>query len=394
MSERKRFIDDYPVGDYGVTELCKRHGISRKTGYKWIKRFMAGCELGDRSSRPRHSPKAVAEWIEDAIVRARKQKPRWGPRKLRDALLRANPGAELPSVSTFALIFARNGLVRPRRKRRRSTPPFSAPLAHATGPNKVWCIDFKGHFAVGRTRCYPLTITDAYSRYLIVCIGMTRTDGERVRRLMTTVFDEFGLPESIRSDNGPPFATTGLAGLSTLSAWWWRLGIRHERIEPGKPQQNGRHERMHLTLKQDVCDPPCGSLHAQQRAFDRFRKEYNVDRPHEALGGNVPDDYYERSSRCMPEAQRLRQPFAYPDGFETILVTKTGYISWNGRRVFISAALARHTLGMKWEDGGDWTLYFGTMLLGALRRGDRGALVFIPTRTVTKVSGINRYPRP
>src|SRR6185503_8503261 len=281
MTERKKFIDDYLTGEFTVTELCSRYGISRKTGHKWIRRFMDHCELGERSSRPHHSPKAVPAWVEDAIVRARRQKPKWGPRKLRDALRRANPGAELPSVSTFALIFRRNGLIRPKR-RKRKTPPFSAPLAHAKAPNQVWCIDFKGHFAVGSTRCYPLTITDAYSRFLIACVALSRPDGKRVRKVMEQVFDEFGLPDAIRSDNGTPFASSGVAGLSQLSTWWWKLGIRHERIQPGKPQQNGRHERMHLTLAQETASPPSANLKAQQRAFDRFRKEYNCDRPHEA----------------------------------------------------------------------------------------------------------------
>ncbi|HUR95597.1 MAG TPA: DDE-type integrase/transposase/recombinase, partial [Gemmatimonadales bacterium] len=367
MSARKRFIDDHLTGEYTVAELCRRHGISRKTGYKWIARFMEDCELEDRSSRPHRSPKAVPEWIEDFIVRARRQKPRWGPQKLRDALLRANPGADLPSVSTFALIFRRNGLVRPRR-RRRSTPPFSAPLAHAKSPNAVWCIDFKGHFAVGVTRCHPLTITDAYSRYLIACIGMSRPDGDHVRRAMLQVFDEFGLPEAIRSDNGTPFATTGVGGLSQLSAWWWKLGIRHERIEPGKPQQNGRHERMHLTLKQETASPPRSSLRAQQRAFDLFRKEYNHDRPHQALGGSVPADHYERSPRVLPVPPWGR-PFVYPEDFETAKVSKLGYLQWNGRAAFISTALQHETLGLDWPDKRGWQVYFRTMHIGTLRRG-------------------------
>lgn len=248
VEQRKKFIDAYLTEEFTVVELCRRFGISRKTGYKWIRRFMEGCELEDRSSRPLRSPRAVPEWLEDAIVRARKQRPTWGPRKLRAVLLRKNPEAELPSASTIALIFRRNGLIRPKRRRRR-TPPSSAPLAHADGPNAVWCIDFKGHFPVGRTRCYPLTVTDAYSRYLIACVVVRRPDETHVRRALESAFGEFGLPEAIRSDNGPPFATTGLGGLSALSVWWRKLGIRHERIEPGKPQQNGRHERTSLSSR-------------------------------------------------------------------------------------------------------------------------------------------------
>ena len=384
VSERKRFIDDYLSGQYTVTELCIRYEISRKTGYKWIGRFMEGCELGDRSSRPHRSPRAVAAWIEDAIVRARKQKPRWGPRKLRDAILRANPGADLPSASTFALIFRRNGLVRPRRRRRR-TPPCSTPLAHATRPNAVWCIDFKGHFAVGTTRCYPLTVMDAYSRYLLACVALNRPDEEGVRRALQLVFAEFGLPDAIRSDNGSPFASTGLAGLSRLSAWWFKLGIRHERIEPGKPQQNGRHERMHLTLKQETAAPPRSSLKAQQRAFDRFRKEYNHDRPHEALGNHVPADHYELSKKRLPDPP-WGKPFVYPDHFETVSLSRLGQLSWNGRAAFVSTALRHERLGLEWQPGGDWAVHFGPLRLGMLRRRKAGAIRFVPDKQTTPTS--------
>lgn len=392
VTERKHFIDDYLSGEYSVSELCRRYRISRKTGYKWIDRFMGGCELEDRSSRPHHSPRAVATRLEDAIVQGRKDHPRWGPRKLRDAFLRANPGADLPSVSTFALIIRRNGLVRPRR-RRRSMPPYSSPLAHATHPNAVWCIDFKGHFAVGSSRCHPLTITDAHSRFLLACVALSRPDGNLVRRALQAVFEEFGLPDAIRSDNGTPFASTGVSGLSRLSAWWWKLGIQHERIEPGKPQQNGRHERMHLTLKQETAMPPRSSNRAQQRAFDHFRKEYNHDRPHQALGGNVPADYYEPSPRRLP-VPPWGKPFAYPAHFETAKVSKLGYLQWNGRSAFLSSALQHETLGLDWRDQHGWDVYFGTLHLGVLRRGYRGGLRFTSTTPVTQVSATDRHQRP
>jgi transposase InsO family protein len=385
VTERERFIEGYLTGNYTVTELCQAHGISRKTGYKWLARYLETCELEDRSSRPHHSPRAVAEWLEDAIVRARKQRPRWGPRKLRDALLRANPGAELPSVSTFALIIQRNGLVRPRRKRRR-TPPSSAPLSHATAPNSVWCIDFKGHFAVGSTRCYPLTVTDAYSRYLLACVSVTRPDEKHVRRALEDVFHEFGLPDAIRSDNGPPFASLGLAGLSQLSVWWMRLGIRHERIQPGKPQQNGRHERMHLTLKQETASPPRATLGAQQRAFDRFRKDYNHDRPHEALGGDVPASFYERSKRPLP-IPAWGKPFRYPEAFETVRISRLGYLRWNDRSVFVSSCLRDELVGIDLDERGAWAVYVGKTRLGSLHRGVRRGLRFSPEQpTVTQVS--------
>jgi putative transposase len=207
---------------------------------------------------------------------------------------------------------------------------------------------------------------------------LNRPDGDNVRRAMQQVFDEFGLPDAIRSDNGTPFASTGVAGLSQVSAWWWRLGIRHERIQPGKPQQNGRHERMHLTLAQETASPPQKSLKAQQRAFDRFRKEYNDDRPHEALGGNVPADYYAPSERLLPDPPWGRD-FIYPDEFEIAKVSKLGYLQWNGRSAYISSALAHETLGLDWQDRRSWKVYFGRMLLGTLRRGPRGALRFTAT---------------
>jgi putative transposase len=381
MSQRKRFIDDYLAGEHTMVELCKKYGISRKTGYKWVDRFMSGCELEDRSSRPHRSPRAVSEWMEDAIVHARKQKPTWGPRKLRAALLRANPDVELPSISTFALIFRRNGLIRPRR-RRRLTPPSCAPLSHASGPNVLWCIDFKGHFAVGSTRCHPLTVSDAYSRYLLACVGLNRPDGTQVRRSLERVFEEFGMPDAIRSDNGTPFASTGLAGLSELSAWWLKLGIRHERIEPGHPEQNGRHERMHLTLKQETARPPRPSLKAQQRAFDLFRKEFNHDRPHEALNDNVPADYYESSPRRLPDPP-WGKDFRYPADFETVRVSKTGCLRWNDRSVMVGAALKHQLLGLEWHGHAGWSVYFGDLDLGALIREKRGRLRFVPRSAVS-----------
>lgn len=206
MKERKQFIDAYMAQEASLSAQCRQFGISRKTGYKWIGRFLGGCELGDRSRRPKHSPRAVAAALEDAIVAARRERPTWGPEKLRTTLLKANPGVEIPSVTTFALIFQRNGLVIPRRRRRR-VPRGTTPLAHADAPNAVWCIDFKGDFVVGRGRCHPLTVTDAYSRYLLACVALRTTRTTGVGRALEQVFRAFGLPRAIRSDNGAPFAS-------------------------------------------------------------------------------------------------------------------------------------------------------------------------------------------
>jgi transposase InsO family protein len=364
MQQRKAFIDEYLKKEHSVSELCRRFEVSRKTAYKWIDRFMAGCELVDRSRRPHTSPRAIAAALEDAIVEARKKRPNWGPKKLRAALALANPGVLLPSVSTFALVFKRNGLITPRRRRRR-TPPSTLPFAEASGPNALWCIDFKGDFLVGRRRCYPLTVMDAYSRFLLGCVALPNTRAGGVRKAMRTLFETFGLPAAIRSDNGSPFASKAPAGLSELSAWWLKLGIRHERIEPGKPQQNGRHERMHLTLKLETAMPPASSMRAQQRVFDRFRLEYNERRPHEALGQRFPAEHYRRSHRPLPQPY-WGSDFVYPDGFETARVRKSGSLPWNDRSAFVSTVLKYELLGLEWQHDGAWRVHFGPLPLGTL----------------------------
>ena len=388
VEQRKAFIREWEREQSSVAELCRRFGVSRKTAYKWIGRYLEGCELEDRSRRPHGCAHGVPDWLEDAIVLARKQRPRWGPRKLRDALKRANPDVALPSVSTFAAIFKRNGLV-VRRRRRRRTPPSSAPLAHAKAPNHVWCMDFKGDFALARgSRCYPLTVTDAFSRYVIACVALRSTETAATRRALEHVFEEFGLPERIRSDNGSPFASRALLGLSELSVWWMKLGIVHERIEPGKPQQNGRHERMHGTLKQYIADHPCSSFAQQQRVFDRFRAEFNEQRPHEALAGAVPADFYERSPRALP-VPPWGPPYQYPEAIFTARVSKDGRIAWGDDVATISSVFAHELLGLFWNRG-DWDVYFGQRHLGRLVRS-KNKFIF---ESVTHVPEINRHPCP
>jgi transposase InsO family protein len=296
-----------------------------------------------------------------------------GPKKLRAVLRKAHPGMELPSISTFALIFKRNGLVTPRRKRRRA-PPSSSPLSHAGYPNALWCIDFKGDFSVGQRRCYPLTVTDAYSRFLLGCVALPNTRVHGVRRALLTLFQTFGLPEAIRSDNGSPFASKAPEGLSELSAWWLALGIRHERIEPGKPQQNGRHERMHLTLKRETVSPPATSFRAQQRLFDRFRREFNELRPQEALGQRFPAEFYRRSARVLPEPHWGRD-FEYPEHFERVRVRKSGHLPWNDRSVFVSTVLKHQLLGLQWQEQGSWRVFFRTLPIGTLA-ASRSRLLF------------------
>lgn len=375
MKQRTQFIDQYLRREHSVAELCRRFGISRKTGYKWIARFKeeGGSEglkvtLADRSRRPHSSPRATERWLEEAIVDARKQRPHWGPKKLRAVLARHNPTVELPAESTFAAVFRRNGLVRPRRRRQR-TPPYSAPFAQATRPNALWCVDFKGQFSVGRATCYPLTVTDACSRYLIACIGLSGTEGSSVRRAFERIFDEFGLPDAIRSDSGPPFATRGPAALSSLSAWWHKLGIRHERIKPGRPDQNGRHERMHLTLKQETASPPADRMSSQQRVFDLFRQQFNHERPHEALGQRVPAEFYEPSRRRLPFPPSGGD-LKYPDNMETARVNKHGRVAFAGGEFPVSPSLKHELLGIRryTRDANRWRVFFGAILLGTVAR--------------------------
>ncbi len=394
MKERKQLYLAWLRGDSTVAELCRRFGVSRKTAYKWLKRAGDGDEqsLVDRSRRPKSSPQAIEPWIVDAIVDARKRRPTWGPKKLLTVMAAMNPRMKLPAAATYAAIFKRHGLVRPRRRRNR-TPPFSAPLAHATAPNKLWCVDFKGHFAVGKRRCYPLTVTDAYSRYVIACIALKNTRYKTVRRAFEQIFAAFGLPEGIRSDNGEPFASKAVCGFSQLSAWWWTLGIRHERIAPGHPEQNGRHERMHLTLKQETASPPSATWPAQERAFDRFRAVFNDQRPHEALGMKTPSSYYEKSKRPLPTPSWGRD-FEYPFDYETVRVSKLGRVNSTAGSFFVSTALMHQRLGLEWTNRGDWVLHFGAMTLGTVRRlkGRRRRVLFTPVGEVSPMSPDNLSP--
>lgn len=394
MQQRKQFIDDARDGQETFAHLCRRHGISRKTGYKWLKRAKSDVvdALRDRSRRPHRHPHAVDPWLESAIIAARRQRPTWGPKKLRAVLAAASPRVALPSVSTFAAILKRNGLVAPRKRRRRGVPR-GAPLAHATAPNSLWCVDFKGQFRVGRSWCYPLTITDAYSRYVIACVALHGTKLGPVRRAFEAIFDEYGLPEAIRTDNGVPFASgTSPRGLSELSAWWLKLGIRHERIEPGRPEQNGSHERMHRTLQQDCAANPERGLTAQQRRFDRWRVDFNERRPHEALEQRPPALFYARSLRPAP-APLSGRDYVYDvyDGWDDqVRVDRLGRVRTHAGAFFISMALRHQLLGVKWRGAKEGELYFGPLCLGRFAseatRPRRSAFV-ANTEAVTHVAG-------
>ena len=372
VDERIRFIaavKEDPRGNF--TRLCEGFGISRAKGYKWLSRFneYGPAGLDDRKPIAATCPHRTPEAIADLIVELRKKHPFDGPKKLRQQLVEQHPMLTIPAASTIGDILHRMGLVRPRRARLR-VPPSSSPLGAATEPNTIWCADFKGHFAVGDgARCYPLTITDACSRYLIKCESLTQTRHRDVREHFERAFGEFGLPEKIRTDNGPPFATKALGGLSNLQVWWIQLGIVPERIEPGHPEQNGRHERMHRTLKEQTASPPKASLVEQQRCFDVFRADYNGRRPHEALGQKPPASCYEPSRRVMPD--RPRAPM-YGEGFEVRRVSDTGKLSWKAQLLSVGRVLANQPVGLRQTDEDEWELFYGPLLIGiVLARGGK-----------------------
>jgi transposase InsO family protein len=277
MEEKARFVLEYEQDVYTMTELCHRYGIARETGYVWLRRYQqTGLEgLWELPRAPHQPANQTGEEIEAGVLELRQAHMRWGPRKLKRVLERDQPGRKWPAASTIGAILKREGLAGRRRKRSK-TAPYSEPLAHADGANRVWCADFKGWFRTGDgQRIDPLTISDAYSRYLLRCQAVSKTDTPRVQAVFEAAFREYGMPQAIRTDNGAPFASSALAGLSRLAVWWMKLGIVPERIQAGHPEQNGRHERMHRTLKQETAMPPAADHRAQQRALDRFRQEYN-----------------------------------------------------------------------------------------------------------------------
>src|SRR6185503_20055837 len=302
MDQKTQFISEYLRHSLSFTELCQRYHISRKTGYKWINRYNAEGPTGllDRSRRPHSSPEQTSEALRLAIIDARRPHPSWGAKKLLKLLQRKDPLSPWPSRWTICEILKREGLVRKKTRRRKVCHP-GKPTSIVTAPNELWYVDFKGQFKTRDGRyCYPLTVTDSYSRYLLGCQGLLSTETLGAKETFEGLFKKYGLPKAIRSDNGTPFASTALGRLSQLSVWWIRLGIRRELIEPGKPQQNGQHERMHRTLKAETTRPPEANLAQQQRLFNRFRREYNEERPHEGIGLKTPASMYEPSTRLLP----------------------------------------------------------------------------------------------
>jgi transposase InsO family protein len=370
VDERMRFVIAAEKDDEPFAGVCRRFGVSRRIGYKWLARYQeSGVEgLLDRSRAPRHHPQAIADDLVERCLAVRRTHPSWGPLKVRAYLERGAPGRDWPAASTIGALFDREGLTVKRKLRRRS-PPSSAPFAHCGAANDVWCIDFKGWFLTGDgRRCEPLTITDAHSRYLLRCQALARTDSDHVWPVLDAAFREFGLPRNMRSDNGSPFASTGAGGMSKLSVKLIKAGVTPERIEPGKPQQNGRHERMHLTLLQDTANPPAPSLRQQLKRLRNFQRFYNEERPHQALGNATPADRYQLSARRFDGI--LRQP-DYDDDQEVRRVRHNGEIKLDGNMIYISRALVGEPIGLlETEDG--WSVSYGPVPLGIIAyRGDR-----------------------
>jgi putative transposase len=370
MDERMRFVIAASEDEAVMSEVCAEFGISRQTGYKWLLRYRAeGLEgLKDRSRAPLRHGLAREEELVAAALDLRERRPTWGPKKLRRKLLERWPDLSAPAASTIGDWLRKEGLTQSRRPRRRC-PPFASPLAAAAAPNAVWCADFKGWFKTGEgKRCDPLTISDAMSRYLLRCKAVAQTDGEHVRAVFDAAFCEFGLPLAIRSDNGPPFASVGAGGLSRLAVWWIKLGVRPERIDPGKPQQNGRHERMHRTLKEDAASPPAATLAEQQRRFDEFRAAFNHERPHEALAFATPATLYKASDRAYPCA--LSEP-DYPDEAAVRRVRTNGCIKWAGDLVFVSEALIGEPVAVEETEEGERLVRYGDVELGLIDNSGR-----------------------
>ena len=376
MQQRVQFIGAYSTKLYSMTELCQRFGISRTTGYKWIKRFESEGLIGlqECSRAPHHIPHQTTEEIIQLILELKKHRPTWGPKKLRHRLQSLYPTIVLPAFSTIGDILKRHGCVRQRNRR---TPPKHPqyPIVKMDAPNRVWCIDFKGEFLLNhpkRQYCYPLTVTDGYSRYILCCKALPSTKQEGVIPIFERLFSAYGLPEAILSDNGVPFATTAIHGFSKLNIWWLKLGIRHEKIMPGHPEQNGRHERMHRTLKDETTTPPEKTFPMQQRSFLEFVWYFNHVRPHEGIDFQTPNDLYAPSDKRLPKA--LKEP-EYPDYYEVRIVSDNGYIRLHNGSIFLSSTLAGETVGLYEKEDKIWSIYFYDFLLGRVHEEERTLII-------------------
>ena len=367
-TERARFVIEAELSDLSHADLCRRHNITRPTGYLWLERYRTeGLDgLKDRSHRPNSCAHATSPEVVSRILKIR-DKRGWGARKIRKKLI-DDPAIEVaPSTDTVNRILLREGRITPRKPRRRRNHP-GPPIPILPEPNGTWTADFKGEFRTQDGKlCYPLTVQDGYSRFLLDCRAMLSLDQQATMRRFRYLFRTFGLPKRIRTDNGPPFASTAIAGLSQLSVWWISLGIIPERIEPGKPQQNGRHERMHRTLKEETALPSRAHIRAQQSCFNHFRRVYNSDRPHEALNMETPATLYSTSPRPFTERP---EPLEYPAHFELRRVSGDCTLRWKVRKVFVSSLLKHTFVGLEQIAEDVWSVFYGPVHLGWLDEAD------------------------
>jgi putative transposase len=375
MDAKVLFISDWLRRIFNFSELCDNHGVSRKTGYKWIARYREiGLEgLVDQQRRPHSSPERIPFVVRKEIILLRKTYKTWGPKKIGDLLGSMHPDWEIPSRTSIYNILKAEKLVS-RRRRRRKVAPRTNRLTPGREPNDLWTVDFKGQFKTGDgTWCYPLTVMDDASRYLLGCTIFKGTYYEESRAAFERLFVEYGLPSRIRTDNGTPFASTSIGGLSQLAVWWIQAGIVPERISPGKPQQNSHHERMHLTMKNDAIRPPSRTLRHQQKRIDEFRHIYNEIRPHESLGMKSPQSVYRKSER---EWKGQLGELEYPGYFQKVLVNHNGTIWLDGQNVYLGYLLRGQEVGMSEIEEGQWVVYFGPVLLGYLKKGASGEVQF------------------
>jgi putative transposase len=361
MDERLRFVARLLEGEK-MAPVCAEFGISRKTGYKIYERYKdcGVTAFNDRSRRPHRQANRLPAPVEATIVRLKREYPGWGAPKIREKLRQRAPGPQLPAISTVHAVLDRHGLVQRRRRRRHATGGTA--LSRPTEPNALWCADYKGEFMLGNRRyCYPLTITDFASRYLLTCEALLTTQEKFAFTVFERTFKEFGLPCVIRTDNGVPFASAhAIYGLSKLSVWWLRLGIQIERSKPGHPQDNGRHERMHLTLKKEATKPAAANVLQQQARFDTFVERFNLERPHQALAMKVPADVYARS----PRVYRGLDPLTYPFHDQTVTVTHCGRLCFKGRKVNLSQVFAGQNVGVTQVGDRIWLVTFMQYDLG------------------------------
>lgn len=403
VDERMRFVLAVEAGEEPMAGVCRQFGVSRRVGYKWLARYREAGVAGlvDGSRAPLHHPQAMAGEIAERCLAVRRAHPTWGPLKVRAWLERRASGTRWPAASTIGALFDREGLTVKRRLRRRG-PASSVPFGDCGTANDVWCIDFKGWFLTGDgTHCEPLTLSDAYSRYLLRCQAMARLDTDHVWPVLDAAFRQFGLPQRLRSDNGSPFASRGAGGLSRLSVRVIKAGVMPERIAPGKPQQNGRLERLHLTLLQDTASPPARSLREQLERLQAFQRIYNEERPHQALGNDTPAEHYAASPRRFDGV--LREP-DYGSDYAVRRVRHNGEIKWRGNTIYISEALIGEPVGLIEQEDGGWKAYYGPIALGVVaHRGSRlqkpkrrrsGGLVDNPDGLPTSPPAQQQKPQP